>query len=557
MTGATDNTSTISVAGYLLKRLKSLGVDHVFGVPGDFILPFFEIMADSDIMHVASCNELNAGYAADGYARIKGLAAAAVTYGPGSFSIVNAVAGAYAEDVPLVVISGGPATSAYQSQAILHHLLPNKYAASLRIFEQVTAYTTLLDKAEQAATEIDKALSTCLAKKKPVFLEIPTDIQLSLVEPPQPLDMNDYIDHDKHAATQAARRIADRINQSKRTVLLPGHEIHRWGLQDKVIEFVQKTNIAFGSVLIGKADYMERLPLCVGAYQGAGSQPVVREFVEDADTVVFLGMIPSDFNLGGFTDELTDSQVIHVWNNQVKIDGAVFDNVSIADVIDELLTSVEENRATDSDPPVQGFLHKPDQAYQPEHGTLMTSKRFYDRIANFLRPGDIVLGDAGCAVSLAHLQLPENSTCISSCYWASIGMGFGAALGACFAADEGQRIIALEGDGSFQMTAQELSNMQRYGKSPIIFVVNNAGYTAERLIHDGPFNDIPAWKYHKLPEAFGGGLGIDVHTEGDLEAAIKQVEEYAGTGPILIEVHMDPYDASEAFRLMSEVLRSH
>ena len=135
-------------------------------------------------------------------------------------------------------------------------------------------------------------------------------------------------------------------------------------------------------------------------------------------------------------------------------------------------------------------------------------------------------------------------------------MGFAAAFGACFAAESGQRVIALEGDGSFQMTAQELSSMARYDCPAIVFVVNNKGYTAERLIHDGPFNDIADWRYHQLAAAFGGA-GLEVHTEGDLEAALEQAQDHTGPGPLLIEVHIDPWDASEAFTLMSESLRSH
>lgn len=553
----TTNTQ-VTVAEYLIKRLKSLGVAHVFGIPGDFILPFFEKMVGTDIQHIAACNELNAGYAADGYARLNGLGVAAVTYGPGSFSIVNAVAGAYAEEVPLLVISGGPATSAYESRPALHHLLYDEYETSINIFQHITAYASLVDKADSATAEIDKALCVCLAEKKPVFLEIPTDVQLSMVEPPQALDYSSYIATDKEAGRQAARAIADKIINGDKTVILPGHEVHRWGLQNKVLKLLELTGIPAASVFIGKADYLEHLPNCIGSYQGAGSQAVVRDYVESADTVVFLGMVPSDFNLGGFTAKLSEQQTVTVWNNKVVAADQEFSNVAIVDVIDELLERLPEDvMSQDDNAPVQCFSHTPDPAYQAIANEPLTNKRFYDRLVNFLQPGDVVLADAGCAINITHLQLPEDTEYIASCYWASIGMAFGATLGACFAAKDGQRVIAVEGDGSFQMTAQELSSMARYGQSAIVFVVNNKGYTAERLIHDGPFNDIPAWRYHKLPEAFGGGEGIDVHTEGELEAALQRAASYNEPGPLLIEVHVDPLDASEAFRLMSEVLRSH
>jgi len=547
-----------TVSEFLLHRLKSLHVEHIFGIPGDFILPFFETLAGSEVSHVATCNELNAGYAADGYARIKGMGCAAVTYGPGSFSIINAVAGAFAESVPVVIVSGGPATRAYRERPVLHHLLFDRYETSVCIFEKITAWAGLVDQPEQAAIQIDTALATCLAEKSPVYLEIPADIQRAVIDVPDAPDFSGFVRTDREAARNAARTLAQRVLQGKRTVVLPGHEIHRWGLQDKLVKLLEITKLPAASVFIGKADYLEHLPNCIGSYQGAGSRREVRDYVEQADTVIFLGMVPSDFNLGGFTANLSPQQTVTIWNRQVKMAQGNYTNVSIADVVDELLERLPEcvNDPAE-DAPLHCFSHVPDTGYRPETGKPLTNKRFYDRLANFLQPGDIVLADAGCAINMTHLQLPPDAVYIASCYWASIGMGFAASLGAVFAARPDQRVIAVEGDGSFQMTAQELSSMSRYKKSPVIFLVNNRGYTAERLIHDGPFNDIAPWKYHRLPEVFGGGEGIDVHTENELEAALDKAASYRGPGPLLIEVHVDPYDASEAFRLMSEVLRSH
>ena len=551
--------SKITINQYLLKRLKSLGVDHVFGIPGDFILPLFETMVDNEVQHVAACNELNAGYAADGYARIRGLGAVAVTYGPGSFSLVNAVAGAYAEEVPMVVISGGPQTSAYESRPVLHHLMLDKYETSLNIYRNITAYAELLDDPDSACDRIDEALSICLAQKRPVFLEIPSDIQLSKVDAPaNELNYRKHIETDRDQARQASIKLVNKIMSSKSSVILPGHEIHRWHLQDKVKKLLELTGIKAASLFIGKADYLEHQQNCIGSYQGAGSQAEVRDYVEAADTVVFLGAVPSDFNLGGFTAKLDESQKVIVWDNRVELEGETFENVSIVDVVDELLERLPEDPGSEKpDAPVQCFSHTPGEIPDAVPGSPLSNKRFYDRLVNFFDEGDTILADAGCAINITHLQLPKDSQYVASCYWASIGMAFGATLGACFACEDDKRVIAVEGDGSFQMTAQELSSLGRYGKSPVVFVVNNKGYTAERLIHDGPFNDIPAWRYHLLPQAFGGGEGVDVHTEDELEEAMEKAAHWQGPGPLLVEVHVDPFDASEAFKLMSEVLRSH
>ncbi len=300
---------TITVSEYLLTRLKSLGVDHIFGIPGDFILPFFQAMGDSEVSHVAACNELNAGYATDGYARLRGLGAVAVTYGPGSLSLVNAVAGAYAESVPMVVISGAPSCEAYKNQPVLHHTLPGKYCAPLKIFAQITACAVLLDDPEQATDKIDEALRICLSQNKPVYLEIPIDIQVHRCAAPGPFAHLPPL-RDDTALSLAVNDIVARVESGMRTVIIPGHEIHRERLQDKVLALLEKTGLPTASMFVGKADFLEQHPQCVGAYQGAGSLPQVSAYVEAADTVLFLGVVLSDFNLGGFTAKLTEEQVV-------------------------------------------------------------------------------------------------------------------------------------------------------------------------------------------------------------------------------------------------------
>jgi len=413
-----------------------------------------------------------------------------------------------------------------------------------------------LDDPGRATIEIDRGLSACLSLQKPVYLEIPQNVQSYLCALPAERIFRRAIDSDEKELARAVEFLADRIIEGQRTVILAGHEIHRARIEEAVIQLVEKAGLPVASMFVGKADFLEQHPNCIGAYQGAGSAEEVRQFVESADTVIFLGCIPSDFNLGGFTAKLSEKQTVLVLDNQVVQGKQVFGQVSIADLVNGLRAALPADAGKTADAPVQVFSHTRQNPYVARSGQLMSNQRFYDRMAHFLRPDDIVLADAGCAINATHLQLPENTRYIASCYWASIGMAFGATLGACFAAKPGQRVIALEGDGSIQMTAQELSSMVRYDKAPIIFVVNNKGYTAERLIHDGPFNEIAQWQYHQLPLAYGGTKGEDVHTEGDLENALARAAEHRGPGPLVVEVHIDPWDASEAFRLMSEALRS-
>jgi indolepyruvate decarboxylase len=549
---ATDCT----VSRYLLDRLHALGVRHLFGIPGDFILPFFEVLVTHPIEHIATCNELNAGYAADGYSRLKGLGAAAVTYGPGAFSLVNAVAGAYAERVPLVVISGGPRLAAYGAdpQPLLHHVLPGRLGSSLTLFNEITVLAQRLDDPATAPDLIDRALQTCLRERRPVYLEIPCDLQRSPCAAPRAALDRMAPALDPQTLERAVGRVATRM-KTGRGVLLAGHEVHRARLQERVRELVEKTGLPIASLFTGKADYAEQWPQCIGLYMGAGSCEPVRQFVESCDTVLFLGAVPSDFNLGGGTARIAPGAQVTAFDDAVIVGNERLAPVPLDAFVDALLAELPAGCGRRADAPRAGFLHRAADPYRAQPDAAITNKRFYDRLAHFLREGDIVLADAGAAVNSVHVQLPAGVQYQTSTYWASIGMGFAASVGACFAAGPQQRVIAVEGDGSFQMTAQELATMTRFGRTPVVFVINNRGYTAERLIHDGPFNDIADWKYHRLCEAWGGS-GMEVRTEADLEAALARADVWQGPGPLLIEVHLDAWDASEAFRLMSEALRT-
>jgi indolepyruvate decarboxylase len=538
----------MNISAYLLQRLKSRGVDHVFGIPGDYVLRFFEALVTSDVEHIATSNELNAGYAADGYSRLKGLGAVAVTYGPGSFSLVNAVAGAYAERVPVVVICGGPRTEVYRNPPYQHHLLPDNLAASVNIFKEITVAARVLDDPNRAPAEIDALLALCVAESRPVYLEIPMDLQQQ--DCVAPGDWPTVETGDAEATATAVALVAERISAADRCVLMVGHEISAFGLEDSVVELVNQTQLPVASLYSGKPDFLEQHPRCIGIYQGLGSHADVRAFVETADAVVWLGAVPSDFNLGGMPDRLTEAQTVCIFDGRISLAGQTFTGVPITDAVKGLLALLPADCGAGGSLPAQEFSHRARDVYEPVTGERLSNKRFYDRLAHFLAAGDIVFADGGPSLSLAYVQFPAGARYVASAYWSAIGAGFGFATGACFAAEPGQRVLAVVGDGSFQMTAQELATLIRYGKRCVIFIVNNLGYTVERIIHDGPFNDISDWRYHRLPEAFGGQPGIEVRTEGELETALATADTHPGPGPLLIEVHLDAWDVPEAFKQM-------
>jgi len=536
----------MNLSVYLLRRLKTLGVDHVFGIPGDYVLPFFDALIASDVEHVAACNELNAGYAADGYARLKGLGAVAVTYGPGAFSLVNAVAGAYAERVPVVVICGGPRREAYSEQPYLHHILPGNYAASVRLFADITVGARRLDDPSRAPAEIDELLTLAMSERRPVYLEIPVNLQLQEVGP-QPLASAEMLPADQTAAPAVVQAVAARMLAADRCVVLVGHEVRAMGLEAQVLALIDKTALPVASVFSGKAEFLEQHPRCIGIYLGLGSPPEVREFVEGADVVVWLGAVPSDFNKGASPTAPTDEQSVVIYDWQLTNAGATMTDVSLAGIVSGLHAVLPANHWSKLEAPLHVFAHKRTEPYEPVPDNKLTNQRLYDRLVHFIADDDMVVADGGPIVNLAYAQFPARARLLMSSYWASIGTGTGLALGACFAASSEQRVLAILGDGSFQMSAQELSTLIRYGKACIVVVINNCGYTLERVIHDGPFNDIAAWQYHRLPEAFGGAPGLEVRTEGELEAALASADAHTGPGPLLIEVHLDAWDVPEVF----------
>ena len=544
-----------TVGAHLLRRLKELGCDHIFGIPGDFILPFFDQILASELELVSPCNEFNGGYAADAYARIRGIGAVAVTYGPGGMSLVNAAAGAYSENVPLVLISGGPETRDYRSPRLLHHVIAGKMDATIEVFRPLTACAEVILDPATAPDRIDAALAQCVAHKLPIYLELPRDVQTARTAAPAGPLSPLRLESDAGMLKKAVEHAAGLIRNSRNGVILPGHLVQRERLEPETIKLLHATQFVAASMVTGKADYLEHVPQSIGTYQGSGSPPAVRERVEGADVVLTLGLVESDFNLGGFTAQLRDERMIRAGRDEVRIQDVRYRGVRLGDFMHALLEALPRS---DRPPAVteKHFGHSARETYTPRPETPITSKRLFDRLAHFFRSGDIVTADASGLIETIFTEFPEGARLIGQSYWASIGYGFAAGLGAAFAGTTGARVICVEGDGSFQMTAQELSTMVRYGKDVVVVVLNNKGYVTERVIHDGPYNNIHDWKYHRLAEAFGGEAGAEVFTEGDLETALARAGASRRPGPFVINVHLEPMDASEALKRMSDEMRA-
>ncbi len=539
--------SRITIGEYLLLRLKEIGVDHLFGVPGDFVLGFFNQLLKSEIKYIGTCNELNAAYAADGYARIRGIGAFSSTFGVGELSAINGVAGAFAEKVPIVVITGSPAMINFHTRPLLHHTLGD-YQVPLRMYEKITAASTQLISAETAPAEIDRVLAECISKQQPVYISLPSDVVMMICNHPGPFNFPTYPNSDKNALEEAIKETLGMLNNAQKPIVIGDVELIRLKLQKEFAGFLEKTGFPYVTMMLGKTLLSEQHPQFIGLFEGDRSRDYVRKRIETADCIIKFGALMTDLNTGGFTTDLDDSMMISANMGYVKIRHHYYENVRLHDFILGLTEKLSRRDSTtlDIQPATDGCVHRHTISYSPDASKPLTIKRFFDRMSHFIENNSIVIAETGVSLfSAAEMLMPEGATFIGQTFYGSIGYTVGATLGACMAAQD-RKVVLFIGDGSFQVTCQDLSTMIRNNLKPVIFLLNNDGYTIERVIVDRTYNDLQPWNYHKLVEVFGGGLGINVNSEGELEEALQKAE--IASSLVFIEIHTERFDCPESLR---------
>ncbi len=300
---------TQTIGGYLIQRLQDYGVRDVFGIPGDFVLQFYGMLEESPIRVIGTTREDNAGYAADGYARINGLGAVCVTYCVGGLSLCNSIAGAYAEKSPVVVISGSPGMQERESDPLLHHRVRD-FDTQKQVFDKITVASAVLDDPLTAFREIDRCLAAAVRFKRPVYLELPRDrVHAKALSPHKPAISEPK--SDKDALREALQEAGEMISGCERPVIIAGIEMHRFGLRNEVISFAEKNSIPMCATLLGKSVVSEKHPLYLGVYEGAMGRDTVRQFVEESDCVVLLGTFMTDINLGHLHGA-TRSEPVHL-----------------------------------------------------------------------------------------------------------------------------------------------------------------------------------------------------------------------------------------------------
>lgn len=536
--------SPTSIGSYLVYAMKQAGVDHVFGVPGDYILAFYDLLSKSDIKLVGTTREDTAAFAADGYARNRGIGALAVTYGVGALNTVNAIAGAYAESSPVVIISGAPGVKEQRDDPLLHHRF-GPFTYQREIFERITADAVVLDDPVIAFRQIDQALRIAREQSRPVYLELPRDrVQTAGMILPK-TEMNP-VSSDPEALDEAVSETMQRLEQATKPVIVAGVELHRRRLKGVLKQLIKITGIPVAATLTGKSVFSECHQQYLGIYEGAMSSPAARKYVEQADLILMLGLTLNDVDTGIYSARLDPNLMVRASKGEVLISHHRYPNIVLADFV-TALTSKAPRCSHDSTHNFRALMEKQSLPEFPQSNTKIRIVRLIERLNQVLSPKLSVVCDTGdCLFASIELCVPEHSNFYASAFYTCMGFAVPAALGAQLS-DPEQRALILVGDGAFQMTGTELSTHARFGLAPIVIVFNNHGYSTERFIMDGPFNDISEWRFDKLGQIFGSIQGYNVFTEEEFDDALKQ--SLANTKQIsLLNVHLQANDPSPAMR---------
>ncbi|EKH2326545.1 alpha-keto acid decarboxylase family protein [Salmonella enterica] len=541
-----------TVADYLLDRLAGCGIGHLFGVPGDYNLQFLDHVIDHPTLRWVGCaNELNAAYAADGYARMSGAGALLTTFGVGELSAINGIAGSYAEYVPVLHIVGAPCSAAQQRGELMHHTLGDgDFRHFYRMSQAISAASAILDE-QNACFEIDRVLGEMLAARRPRYIMLPVDVAKKTAIPPtQALALPV---HEAQSGVETAFRYHARqcLMNSRRIALLADFLAGRFGLRPLLQRWMAETPIAHATLLMGKGLFDEQHPNFVGTYSAGASSKEVRQAIEDADRVICVGTRFVDTLTAGFTQQLPAERTLEIQPYASRI-GETWFNLPMAQAVSTLRELCLE--CAFAPPPTRSA----GQPVRIDKGEL-TQESFWQTLQQYLKPGDIILVDQGTAAfGAAALSLPDGAEVVVQPLWGSIGYSLPAAFGAQTACPD-RRVILIIGDGAAQLTIQEMGSMLRDGQAPVILLLNNDGYTVERAIHGAAqrYNDIASWNWTQIPPALNAAQQAECWRVTQAIQLAEVLERLARPQRLsFIEVMLPKADLPELLRTVTRALEA-
>ncbi len=562
---------TTTVKDYLIARLAEFGAAHLFAVPGDYSGPFLSAV-DKDpakrITRVGVTNEWVAGYAADAYARLRGTGAVCLTYGVGTFGVLNALAGSYVEELPVALVVGSPSFKnrhVERHEGVLYHHSTGTLTADAQSVKNVVVAREVVRSGRRAPAQIDRALEAALTWRRPVYIEVYQNAWGEACRPPAGRLAPGALPLSKRALERAVDRTLERLQGATVPVLWAGVEVQRFGLQARLEEVIRATKLPWTTDLLGKSVLSEDHPGFKGVFDGASAVKNVMDLFNASNWVLGLGNVVTD----DFADWVQGhyDNLILAYNNTVRVGKKTYDEVPLAAFMERLVERLEQRsyRAPAGAAAVLGRVPTPAASARVRLAALapaaaapaddrVTYNRFFARMQSWVDDSMVLLADTSIALySAAELPVRRRDGFIAQAAWNSIGYTPGGAVGVGYAAPD-KRAVVFCGDGGFQEIAQAASDIVRSGHDATVFVFNNALYGIEQAFVDPyyfvpdqhgqrhppePFDLLHPWSYAKLTEVFGGGWGATVETMTELEAALDEAKTRQGLSLIDLRVPQD------------------
>ena len=530
--------TTMPLGQFLFEYLYRRGVRHSFGIPGDFALPTFGWLEKSKIHGITMTHEPSAGFAADAYSRINGIGLVCVTYCVGGLNVLNAIAGAYAEKSPVVVVSGAPGRKDREKDPLLHHKVKT-FETQRRIYDEVTVASTVLLDEQRAASEIVRVVEACFRHKRPVYIEVPHDM-VDREIPVDGISIGTAVVSDRDTLASAIDETVDLIRAAKKPVILAGVELARYRLAGLVVRMAERMNIPIAADLLSKSAVPENHRLYLGVYGGAmSSDEHVRRYVESADLVLMLGTFITDMSMGFYTAKLDRHRTVLATTERVTVQYHNYDSIQFRDFL-EALTGARLGQKKFKHPNPHAF---PPPLKKSERGERLTIVDVFRILSSHLDERCCVVADIGDAIfGAVGIRSARQAQFIAPAYYMSMGFAVPASIGIAMAARR-LRPYVLVGDGAFQMTGAEISTAVRLGLNPIVIVLNNDGYGTLRQLRTGSFNTITRWNYGKICDLVGGGESTTATTKGDFDSFLSRAKKSDRLS--VIELKIERADVSE------------
>lgn len=552
----------MNVAEYIVARLKQAGLEHMFVVPGDYASPFIEVLdATPGITRVANINELGSGYAADGYARFKGIGAACVQYGVGTFSLLNCTAGSFVERLPVAVISASPSTGDRKlehSEQILFHHSTGDLRADQIVFQNVTVASEVIENPATAPEQIDRAIVAMLTHRRPIYIEVLQNVWTESCAPPAGELKPRRQTSDAKSLAAALEAAWQRIQAAALPVLWAGVEIHRFGLQDVLQQIVNASGMYFTTTSLGKTVLDEAQPQFAGTYAGPASPPLTNALMMASDCPIALGTIITDDYLNIMASSF--GKMIEVNIQEARIGYGYYHQVAMSDFLEGLLARFQAGKRRKYRLP----RVREEKIETAKPGDKLTYNNFYREVTEFLKKERLthqtvlVLGESTSLYVFGNVfGLPRDSF-VAQAAWGSLGHETGSALGV--ALGSGKRPWVVAGDGGFMMICQELSSLAQQKCNAVVFVMSNEAYAIEQAFVDinafkpdgefAPFDLLPAWDYLALAKAFGA-RGYRVETIKELRTVLAEVQNVK-QAPALVQVVIPQKDLAPQLKRLAE-----